>query len=340
MVGNSSFLKPSSLPRYLREEQMKVEKAARAEGLDFFPTEFEILSYDRINEIAAFGGFPTRYPHWRFGMEYERLSKSYEYGLSKIYELVINTNPSIAYLLEGNSLTDQKLVMCHVYGHVDFFKNNFSFRSTDLNSLGEVVGTELKRGADYDPNRRWIDKLANHGSVIRRLQARQGVETVETFIDACLSLENLVDPQSMYVRRTEKSVHKNALETHTEEDPRLPQEPEVPRLKSKDYMENFINPGDQIDAQRERLKSEAAQAKEAYPAHPEQDVLLWLLREAPLEKWERAVLTIIREEAYYFLPQMQTKIMNEGWASYHHSLLRRVVEFNFTRGCLCDLREG
>ncbi len=132
------FMKQSSLPTYLREEQEKIERVAREEGLDFFPTEFEILSYDRLNEVAAYSGFPTRYPHWRFGMEYERLAKSYEYGLSKIYEMVINTNPSIAYLLEGNSLTDQKLVMCHVYGHVDFFKNNFTFRSTDLDTLGSV----------------------------------------------------------------------------------------------------------------------------------------------------------------------------------------------------------
>ena len=105
------------------EEQERVEKIAKGYGLDFFPTIFEILKYDQMNEIAAYGGFPSRYPHWRFGMEYEQLSKSYEYGLSKIYEMVINNNPSYAYLLEGNSLTDQKLVMAHVFAHVDFFKN-------------------------------------------------------------------------------------------------------------------------------------------------------------------------------------------------------------------------
>ena len=92
-----------------------------------------------MNEIAAYGGFPNRYPHWRFGMEYERLAKSYEYGLSKIYEMVINNNPSYAYLLEGNSLVDQKLVMAHVYAHVDFFKNNYCFRATDLDTGGRTV---------------------------------------------------------------------------------------------------------------------------------------------------------------------------------------------------------
>src|ERR1700745_2014719 len=112
------------LPNYLSDIQRQMEHHARTYGLDFYPTIFEVVDCDQLNEIAAYGGFPSRYPHWRFGMEYEQLSKSYEYGLSKIYEMVINNNPSYAYLLEGNSLTDQKLVMAHVYAHVDFFKKN------------------------------------------------------------------------------------------------------------------------------------------------------------------------------------------------------------------------
>ncbi len=312
------FMKESTLPTYLREEQEKIERVAREEGLDFFPTEFEILSYDRLNEVAAYSGFPTRYPHWRFGMEYERLAKSYEYGLSKIYEMVINTNPSIAYLLEGNSLTDQKLVMCHVYGHVDFFKNNFTFRSTDLDTLGQWVPNQVPRGDSYDPNRRWIDKMANHGSVIRRLQARHGVETVELFIDSCLSLENLIDPHAAFVRRSEPEIE---VEENYGDDPSAPAEPDVPRMKAKSYMENFINPAEHLEAQRVKMKEKAAAAHTQHPKQPQQDVLQFLLDEAPLEKWERAVLTVIRDEAYYFLPQMQTKIMNEGWASYNHSRL-------------------
>ncbi|HEX6273507.1 MAG TPA: SpoVR family protein, partial [Polyangiaceae bacterium] len=163
------FAMNTGLPRYLGVEQEKIEKIGRAHGLDFFPVVFEMLSYDQMNEIAAYGGFPNRYPHWRFGMEFERLSKSYEYGLSKIYEMVINNNPSYAYLLEGNSLTDQKLVMCHVLGHVDFFKNNFSFRSTDLDAGEPITDPVRRRGKDYDPNRRWIYKMANHGAAMRRI---------------------------------------------------------------------------------------------------------------------------------------------------------------------------
>lgn len=310
-MARAGFFKETSLPDYLRKEQEKIEGVARSIGLDFFPTIFEILSYDRLNEIAAYGGFPVRYPHWRFGMEYERLAKSYEYGLSKIYEMVINTNPSIAYLLEGNSLTDQKLVMCHVYGHVDFFKNNFAFRATDLDTLGRVVPT-TPTDDSYSPNRRWIDKMANHGSVVRRLMDRHGIEPVESFIDNCLSLENLIDPHLPFIVRKSKPLPLEEEVVH---------DVEVPRLKAKDYMEGFINPEEFIDAEKKRIVEEKKAEKERFPKRPEQDVLGFLIENAPLEKWERTCLTVIRDEAYYYLPQMQTKIMNEGWASYNHSKL-------------------
>src|SRR6187399_709068 len=255
----------TSLPPYLRQEQERIEAAARAAGLDFFPVIFEMLSYDQINEIAAYGGFPNRYPHWRFGMDYERLSKSNEYGLSKIYEMVINNNPSYAYLLEGNSLTDQKLVMCHVFGHVDFFKNNFSFRSTDLDAGEPITDPVRRRGKDYDPNRRWIDKMANHGAAVRRIVDRYGIGRVEQFIDTCLSLENLVDPWSRFVvRRRDEEV---------EDEPRAV---EVPRLRAKDYMEEFINPEEYIDEQKKKIEDERTKKKGKHPAQHEQDVLLFL----------------------------------------------------------------
>jgi len=292
------------LPSYLREWQHRIEEVARGHGLDFFPVVFEILSYDQMNEIAAYGGFPNRYPHWRFGMEYEQLSKSYEYGLSKIYEMVINSNPSYAYLLEGNSVTEQKLVMAHVIAHVDFFKNNFAFRATDLDASGRV--DPVRKLENYDPNRKWIDKMANHGQRVRRIIERHGIHKVEEFIDECLSLENLIDP------------HLPFAGTHVAEVEDENAAIEVPRLRSKDYMDPFINPEDYLDAQRRKIE-EARERQKRFPERPERDVLLFLLNHAPLERWERDVLEIIRTEAYYFLPQMQTKIMNEGWASYWHS---------------------
>ena len=304
----TQFATKTTLPRYLRVEQEKIEKVARDYGLDFFPTVFEMLSYDQMNEIAAYGGFPNRYPHWRFGMEYERLSKSYEYGLSKIYEMVINNNPSFAYLLEGNSLTDQKLVMSHVYGHVDFFKNNFSFRATDLDASGHIADPVSKRHDGYRPNRKWIDKMANHGAAVRRIVDRHGIQKVEQFVDVCLSVENLIDPWSRFVVRRRPSG-----------DSEEPQAIEVPRLRAKDYMEDFINPEEYIEEQKKRLEAEREEQKTKFPAQSEQDVLFFLLEHAPLERWERAILGLVREEAYYYVPQMQTKIMNEGWASYWHS---------------------
>lgn len=304
------FATETVLPRYLRVERDRIERLAQQYGLDGFPTVFEMLTYDQMNEVAAYGGFPNRYPHWRFGMEYERLSKSYEYGLSKIYEMVINNNPSYAYLLEGNSLTDQKLVMCHVFAHVDFFKNNFAFRATDLDSFGHIAEQPPRRGREYDPNRKWVDKMANHGSVIRRLVERHGIDRVEEFVDTCLSLENLIDPWERFiVRRRDGEA--------SEEAPAV----EVPRLRSKDYMESFINPDEYIEEQRKRLQEERDAERVRFPSSPRQDVLEFLLEHAPLERWERAVLHVIREEAYYFAPQGQTKIMNEGWASYFHSRL-------------------
>jgi stage V sporulation protein R len=279
---------PPDLDRWRRE----IEGYAREYGLDFYDVAFELLDYDQLNEVAAFGGFPTRYPHWRFGMDYEELSKSYSYGLSKIYELVINNNPVYAYLMKANAEVEQKLVMAHVFGHADFFKNNLWFSET---------------------NRRMIDEMANHATRVRHYIDRHGVEVVENFIDACLSLENLIDAHADFIERRDKR-----------EDPRraLPEEdpPPVPRLPSKGYMDRYINPPSFLEEQKARLQ-EKARRKKQVPEEPQRDVLLFLLEHAPLENWERDVLAMIRDEAYYFAPQGMTKIMNEGWASLWHATI-------------------
>src|SRR5688572_3417614 len=308
----AQFALKTALPSYLLDEQKRIEEHAREYGLDFFPVLFEVLPYDHMNEVASYGGFPSRYPHWRFGMQYEQLAKSSEYGLSTIYEMVINNNPAVAYLLEGNSIIDQKLVMAHVYGHVDFFKNNFAFRATDQ-------GKESQSG---EPIRKWIDALANHGAVVRRWVGRVGIERVESFIDDCLSLENLIDPHRPFrARADEPSMLGVQIEEVAEE---------VPRLKvSREYMEEYINPEAYMDRQRKKMEDEKARAKKI-PEEPDRDVMGFLLEHAPLEPWERDVLAVIRREAYYFAPQMQTKIMNEGWATYWHSkiLTERVADGN------------
>src|SRR5687767_13848795 len=269
----SKFALNTALPRYLRTLQQQVESVAKDYGLDFFPTVFEILKYDQMNEIAAYGGFPSRYPHWRFGMEYEQLAKSYEYGLSKIYEMVINNNPSYAYLLEGNSLTEQKLVMAHVLGHVDFFKNNFCFKATDLDAPRPILDP-LKKREGNDPDRRWIDKMANHGSRIARHIERHGINKVETFVDQCLSLENLIDPWAPFTGKPPQP-------DDDEDDKPI----EVPKLRAKDYMDAYINPEEYLDAKKKQLETKKPERKN--PARPERDVLKFLLDNAPLERWER-----------------------------------------------------
>ena len=276
----------------LRALQARVETHARAEGLDFFEIVYEVLDWEEINEVAAYGGYPARYPHWRFGMEYIELSRSYSYGLSKIYEMVINNDPTYAYLLAGNLPVDQKLVMAHVCGHGDFFKHNFMFAGT---------------------NRKMLDEMANHASRVRRYMERQGVEEVEAFLDRCLSLDNLIDYSAPSAHRAPAVALPVGEEDEPEREPR--------KLRAKEYMDAFINPPAALEAERARLQDAATREQERHPGVPERDVMLFLLEHAPLRNWERDVLAMVREEAYYFAPQGRTKIMNEGFASFFHSKL-------------------
>ncbi len=287
----------------------KIEKVAKDYGLDFFDTVFEVITYDQISQFAARGGFPVRYPHWKFGMEYEQLSKSYEYGLSKIYEMVINTDPCYAYLMEGNLLMDQKLVMAHVYGHADFFKNNIWFSKT---------------------NRKMMDAMANHAVRVRRYIDRYGYDVVENFIDKALSLENLIDRYSVYTNPSESweqnSGSSNELKQNVNEnsqgqaDKAYGQELGLLRY-NKEYMRDYINPPKFVAEQKQKMADQALKKTVRYPAEPQKDVLKFLIENAPLAEWQQEILSMIREESYYFSPQGMTKTMNEGWASYWHSTI-------------------
>lgn len=286
-VPRSTLKHMTSLPPELAAVKKEMEGYAKGFGLDYFDVIFEVLDWNQLNEVAAYGGFPNRYPHWRFGMEYEELSKSYSYGLSKIYEMVVNTDPCYAYLLYSNGLVDQKLVMAHVYAHCDFFKNNVYFAHT---------------------NRKMMDEMANHKTRILRYIDKYNQDRVEDFVDACLSLDTLIDYHSPAIRRRRPPMDEDVSSRRA-----------IKKLKvDRPYLEKFINPEEFLEEQRKSLEDDVKFEKR-FPDHPEKDVLLFLLENAPLEKWERDVLSIIREEAYYFAPQGQTKILNEGWASYWHS---------------------
>jgi stage V sporulation protein R len=277
----------SALPPDLQTIEAEILDYATAVGLNFPEVRFIMLDFNQMNQVAAYDGFPSRYPHWRFGMEFERMRKSYAWGLHRIYEMVINTDPCYAYLLTSNLPIDQKLVMAHVYGHADFFKNNLWFGHT---------------------NRRMLDDTANHATRIRRYVDKTGMDEVETFVDRCLSLENLIDLHGPGILRQPSRIEENGA---AEDEPgRLP--------SGKGYMDEYINPPEYLEQMREKRKQEQQKEKK-FPANPQRDVLLFLLEYAPLQPWQQDVLSIIREEAYYFAPQRQTKIMNEGWATYWHS---------------------
>ncbi len=278
-------MKNTRIPPQLEAAREEIEQIARDYGLDFFPILYEVLDYRTLYETAAFGGFPTRYPHWRFGMDFDQLMKGHIWAGATIYEMVINTNPSYAYLLEGNEDVTQKMVMAHVTGHVDFFKHNMWFAHT---------------------NRKMLDAMANHATRIQRIIDRIGYDLVEDFIDTCLSLENLIDYHSPYIRRPEAQTQKPVVNGEVPEP--------VEGLKvEREYMRGYINPPEYLEAQRKKQEAERAKQRR-FPENPQKDILLFLLNYAPLEHWQHTVLEIVRDEAYYFAPQGMTKIVNEGWA--------------------------
>lgn len=289
-----------ALPPEIRDIQLSMEAHAKSYGLDCYETIYEMLDLEELCMFAAYGGFPVRYPHWRFGAEYDELLKTHMYGLQRIYEMVINNDPCYAYLLNTNLLSDQKLVIAHVCGHNDFFKNNAWFSPT---------------------NRKMLNDMANHATRINRYVDRYGYEKIEEFVDACLSLEDLIDPHSMHIKRPDETAAvPHAALLRDEDFEYLQQES---RFASKGYMDPFINPPDVLQREAAQKKKDQIEKekKRSFPDAPQRDVLLFLLQHAPLKDWQHDILSIIRDEAYYFAPQGQTKIMNEGWACFWHTLL-------------------
>lgn len=278
----------------------QIEKYAVDYGLDFYPVIFEVCDYDTINILAAQEGFPNRYPHWRFGMQYDQMSKGYMFGVQKIYEMVINTNPCYAYLLNANHLVDQKTVMAHVYGHADFFKNNYYFSTTDRNMM---------------------DVMANHGSKIRRYMEKYGQDTVEDFIDCVNSIDTLIDTNILFethdVKSKRRELERLAVEeVHDDE------------MEGSNALKSFFRSKKRNEASRmadqpqaETEESHALPGMDEFDPRYSRDLMKFLMDHAPLTEWQADIIGILREEAYYFLPQRMTKIMNEGWASYWHSLI-------------------
>jgi stage V sporulation protein R len=255
------------------------EFADKHTPLDPFPIHFELVPAKVMYEIGAYG-LPGRFSHWTHGKAFHQMKTMYDYGLSKIYELIINTNPAQAFLMEGNSLIQNKLVIAHVIGHSDFFKNNVYFQHTNR-QMSETAGVTAER--------------------IRAYEREHGERAVEEFLDAVLAIQEHIDPNLRIARKPYDTA------------------PEKPRRRRTDY--------DDLWRLREKEAELPAAPRRKIPPEPEKDLLLFLLEYAPdLEDWQRDVLNIVREEMRYFLPQMQTKVMNEGWASYWHSRILREMD--------------
>jgi stage V sporulation protein R len=154
--------------------------------------------------------------------------------------------------------------------------------------------------------------MANHATHVRRHIEKHGYDTVEAWLDVCLSVEHLIDAHSMFLNRG--PLEREKEDTKRDEQP-------TGKFKSKDYLDRWINPPEKIEAEQKRYRDEAAKVRHATPARPTRDVLLYLLEHASLEDWQRDCLAMVREESYYYAPQGMTKVMNEGWASYWHSTL-------------------
>ncbi len=254
-----------------------IEETADKFGLDYYPQEFEICNYEDMLSYEAYSGMPSRYPHWSFGKAWERKKTFYRYNLTGLpYEMVINSNPCLAYLMKENTLALQVLTIAHVYGHNDFFKNNRLFKDgTRAEYAAEMFKSHANRISDYiaDPS--------------------IGYERVERILDAAHALRF--------------QVYRITNEKHLSPD-------ESKKTLMDKYYQTEENKGPVIkDKQREK-----APDWDKIPLEPEEDILLFLMRYARLAEWEKDIINIVRSEAQYFIPQMETKIINEGWACFCH----------------------
>lgn len=262
----------------------KIREKVDEFGLACFPQEFELCDHTEMLGYMAYSGMPAHYPHWSYGKSYEKLKTLYDYGVSGLpYEMVINTNPSIAYLMRENSLCLQIMTIAHVYGHNDFFRNNFTFRHTRPELRIGDVKARADRVRDYveDPS--------------------IGVAAVERVVDSAHGL-SMQCRRNMSIRKLDdEDLQRRAIEA----------------------AEPTPDPYHRIHGRKEYVEPELHKV----PLEPEEDILLFVRdHNTRLADWEKDLLTIVHEEAQYFIPQIETKIINEGWATFWHREILNSLE--------------
>ncbi len=289
---------------HLNPDEMKALEHAIAEiteiatgfGLDFYPMRYEIVPAEILYTFGAYSGMPTRFSHWSFGKQFHRMKLDYDFGLSKIYELVINSNPCYAFLLDGNSLIQNKLIVAHVLAHCDFFKNNVRFSRT---------------------NRDIVETMSATADRIRQYEIEYGTEEVEKLLDAVMAIQEHVDPSLTRPSRLDKQRERQMPSSRK----KGAQTTKPVRKTGYEDLWDLDDP--------ESAGANKDETVNRFPPDPEKDVLWFIEEYSPvLEDWQRDVLTMLRDEMLYFWPQLETKIMNEGWASYWHQRILREMDLS------------
>ncbi|MEY2954397.1 MAG: hypothetical protein RLZZ401_2484 [Pseudomonadota bacterium] len=269
-----------------------IRQTAERFGLDTYPNQLEIITAEQMMDAYASVGMPINYRHWSYGKEFIATEKRYRRGhMGLAYEIVINANPCISYLMEENTTAMQALVIAHAaYGHNSFFKGNYLFRMwTDASSI--------------------IDYLVYARHYIAECEERHGLEAVEAFVDSCHALA----PHGVdrYRRPSKKSLARELTE----------------RKAREAYTQQQVNELWRTVPKREGKEDEEPEAQR-FPVEPQENLLYFIEKNAPLlEPWQREVVRIVRKVAKYFYPQRQTQVMNEGWATFwHHKLLSTLYD--------------
>lgn len=289
---------PERTPELWKEYEKIWRVATKEKGLDPFPTHFWMMKRDILLETGARSGFPVRVRHWSFGQEFEDLHLQMKHGYMKINEMVINNNPCRAYLLEENALHDQKYVICHVMGHSDFFKNNVMFQHTD---------------------RKMIHRMADHAGTIKEIiESEEGEvvtsEDVERFIDKYKSIEWLIDIGTLKPKQLDPKKYQDKRPEKVAPDFGTINLPGFP-----EHIQRMYNQPEKVNQLRKEEQKHKEDEVYKIPSEPDADVLGFLIEHSTvLKSWQRNALALLRDESYYFAPQLQTKIMNEGWATYWH----------------------
>lgn len=277
----------------LRDYDKNIARIASEYGLDTFPNRIEIITAEQMMDAYASTGMPINYHHWSFGKKFLQIEKSYRRGhMGLAYEIVINSNPAIVYLMEENSMAMMALVIAHAcYGHNSFFKNNYLFKSW---TSPEAITDYLLFAKNY----------------IAECEEKYGVSKVEEILDACHALMNY---------GVDRYHHPAKLSLQKEQE----------RQKAREeYLRMQVN---ELWRTLPSIKKTDKEEDDHFPSEPQENILYFIEKNAPLlESWQREIIRIVRKIAQYFYPQRQTQVMNEGWACFwHYTILNKLFDEGF-----------